>query len=33
MLATERGELDGVSTGWGGLNAARPTWLKDKMIN
>lgn len=33
MLATERGELDGMSTGWGGLNAARPNWLKDRMIN
>ena len=33
MLATERGELDGMSTGWGGLNAARPNWLKDSMIN
>lgn len=33
MLATERGELEGMSTGWGGLNAARPNWLKDRMIN
>lgn len=33
MLATERGELDGMSTGWGGLNAARPNWLRDRMIN
>jgi tripartite-type tricarboxylate transporter receptor subunit TctC len=33
MLATERGELDGMSTGWGGLNAARPNWRKDRMIN
>ena len=33
MLATERGELDGMSTGWGGLNAARPNWLRDKTIN
>ena len=33
MLATERGELDGASTGWGGLTATRPTWLKERMIN
>jgi tripartite-type tricarboxylate transporter receptor subunit TctC len=33
MLATERGELDGASTGWGGLTATRPTWLRDKAIN
>ena len=33
MLATERREVDGASTGWGGLTATRPTWLRDKMIN
>lgn len=33
MLATERGEIDGMSTGWGGLGAARPNWLKERMIN
>jgi tripartite-type tricarboxylate transporter receptor subunit TctC len=33
MLATERGELDGMSTGWGGLSAARPNWLRDKSVN
>jgi tripartite-type tricarboxylate transporter receptor subunit TctC len=33
MLATERGEVDGTSTGWGGLTAARPTWRKQKLLN
>jgi tripartite-type tricarboxylate transporter receptor subunit TctC len=33
MLAMEQGELDGTSTGWGGLAGARPNWIRDKTIN
>jgi tripartite-type tricarboxylate transporter receptor subunit TctC len=33
MLAMERGELDGTSTGWGGLAGARPAWIRDRKIN
>jgi len=33
LLAAERGEVDGITTGWGGFQAARPNWVKDKMIN
>ncbi|MGH6769158.1 MAG: Bug family tripartite tricarboxylate transporter substrate binding protein [Xanthobacteraceae bacterium] len=33
MLAMERGEVDGTSTGWGGLAGARPKWIKERTIN
>ena len=32
-LAAERGEVDGVTTGWGGFKSARANWIADKMIN
>jgi tripartite-type tricarboxylate transporter receptor subunit TctC len=33
MLAMERGEIDGTSTGYGGLIANRGDWIRDKKIN
>ncbi len=33
MLAMEQGEVEGTSTGWGGLAGARPNWIRDKTIN
>src|SRR6185295_3950604 len=33
MLAMERGEVDGTSTGYGGLIAAKGDWIRDKTIN
>ena len=33
MLAMERGEIDGTSTGYGGLIAARGEWIRDRKIN
>jgi tripartite-type tricarboxylate transporter receptor subunit TctC len=32
-IAAERGEVDGVTTGWGGFKSARPNWIAGKMIN
>jgi tripartite-type tricarboxylate transporter receptor subunit TctC len=32
-IAAERGEVDGVTTGWGGFRSARPNWISDKKIN
>ena len=31
MLAMERGELDGTSTGWGGLKSSRGDWVRQKI--
>jgi tripartite-type tricarboxylate transporter receptor subunit TctC len=31
MLAMERGELDGTSTGWGGLKSSRGDWVREKI--
>jgi tripartite-type tricarboxylate transporter receptor subunit TctC len=33
MLAMERGEVDGTSTGWGGLAGTKPKWIKERTIN
>ena len=33
MLAMERGEVDGTSTGWGGLISGKADWIKNKTIN
>ena len=33
MLAVERGEAEGHSTSYDGMNAAHPDWVKDKKIN
>jgi tripartite-type tricarboxylate transporter receptor subunit TctC len=32
-LAVERGEVDGTSTGWGGLASTKAEWIKSKKIN
>jgi tripartite-type tricarboxylate transporter receptor subunit TctC len=31
MLAMERGELDGTSTGWGGLKSSKGDWVREKI--
>jgi len=31
MLAMERGELDGTSTGWGGLKSSRCDWVRENI--
>jgi len=31
MLAMERGELDGTSTGWGGLKSSKADWVRQKI--
>lgn len=31
MLAMERGELDGTSTGWGGLKSSKADWVREKI--
>lgn len=31
MLAMERGEIDGTSTGWGGLRSAKGDWVREKI--
>jgi tripartite-type tricarboxylate transporter receptor subunit TctC len=33
MLAMERGEIEGTSTGWGGLRSSKQNWLRDKALN
>lgn len=33
MLAMERGEVEGASTGWGTLKITKQDWLRDKTIN
>lgn len=33
MLAMERGEVEGHSTSWDGVKAAREDWIRDKKIN
>jgi tripartite-type tricarboxylate transporter receptor subunit TctC len=33
MLAMERGEVEGVAGSWNSLNAGKPHWLRDKLVN
>jgi tripartite-type tricarboxylate transporter receptor subunit TctC len=33
LLAVERGEVEGSTVSWATLNATRPHWLRDKLVN
>src|SRR3546814_4655452 len=33
MLAMERGEVEGASTGWGTMKITKQDWLRDKKVN